>query len=118
MRTATVKILGEVHMLCLSTRAKIEIDEQFGGLEEAFDRLKSDNQRTAVETTFELLEVMMRAGAVYAKRIGEKTAPPLTADEMFDTIGLSELPDLVAALRDAIVNGTKREVEVDTQKNA
>lgn len=118
MRTSEVKILGEVHMLCLSTRAKLDIDERFGGMEKAFDLLKDENQRTVLETTFGLLEIMMRSGAVYAKHMGVETAEPLTADDLFDLVEVSELPDLVIALRDTIVNGVKREVEVESPKNS
>ena len=118
MRTATVEILGEVHTLCLSTRAKLEIDERFGGLDKAFDSLKSEDQRVLLETTFGLLEIMMRAGSIYAKCTGGTMVKPLSAEEMFDLIGISELPALVTALRDAIINGVKREVEVETSKNA
>ena len=113
MRTATVKVLGEVHILCLSTRAKIEIDEKFGGLEQAFDKLTSDDSRAVLETTFKLLAILMRAGDIYAKRVGMDNAKPITADDMLDLIGIDDLPELISALRAAIVNGAKREVEVE-----
>ena len=113
MRTATVKVLGEVHILCLSTRAKIEIDEKFGGLDAAFAKLTSDDSRSVLETTFSLMEILMRAGDIYAKRVGMSNAKTITADDMLDLIGIDDLPELISALRDAIVNGAKREVEVE-----
>ena len=100
-------------MLCLSTRAKIEIDEQFGGLEKAFEQLTGDDSRAVMETTFGLLSILMRAGAIYAQRTGMETAAPLSADEMLDMVGIDDLPAMVTALREAIVNGVKREVEVE-----
>ena len=120
MRTATVEILGEAHVLCLSTRAKLDVDERFGGLEKAFDDLSSGDSRKVLETTFGLLEILMRAGAVYAKRTGMANAEPLTADDLFDLSGVSDLPDLVNSLRAAIINGVKREVETEEldSKNA
>ena len=120
MRTAEVKILGEAHMLCLSTRAKIEIDEAYGGLDQAFDRLTGDSSRSVMETTFGLLEILMRAGAIYAARTGMDDAKPLSSDDMMDLIGIDDLPDVIAALRAAIVNGVRREVEVEEpdSKNA
>lgn len=120
MRTASVKVLGEAHVLCLSTRAKIEIDEKFGGLDAAFDKLTGDDSRSILETTFSLLEILMRAGDVYARRTGLNNTRPLTADDMLDLIGIDDLPELVQALRDAIINGIRREVEVEDpdSKNA
>ena len=112
MRTATVDILGEAHLLCLSTRAKLDIDERFGGLEQAFDQLAAQDDKSILSTTFALLAIMMRAGAIYAERTGEPCAKPLTEDDLFDLVGISELPNLVAALRAAIINGVRREVEV------
>ena len=112
MRTATVNILGEAHTLCLSTRAKLDIDERFGGLEQAFDELAAQDDKSILSTTFGLLAIMMRAGAIYAEKTGEPCAKPLTEDDLFDLVGVSELPELVAALREAMVNGVRREVEV------
>lgn len=112
MRTASVEILGEAHLLCLSTRAKLDIDERFGGLEQAFDALSAEDSRSILSTTFGLLAIMMRAGAIYAEKTGEPCAKPLSEDDLFDLVGISELPTLVGALRSAIVNGVRREVEV------
>lgn len=105
-------------MLCLSTRAKLEIEDRFGSLENAFARMSSDNNRAITETTFSMLEIMMRAGAIYAKHLGEPCATPLTSDDLFDLVGISDIPDLVIALREAIINGVNREVEVEPSKNA
>lgn len=118
MNTATVKILGAEHLLCLSTRAKLDMEEQFGSVDAAFERLASEDKRTALETTFSLLDIMMRAGAKYAEKTGLMTAPPIAAEDMMDLIGASDLPDLVMSLRMAIINGARREVEVDIPKNA
>lgn len=119
MRTATVKLLGAEHLLCLSVRAKLEIDEELGSLEEAFDKLQSNDSRVSLETTFALLEIMMRAGAAYAKANGLTTAEPRTRDDMMDLVGFAELPELVASLRNAIINGANREVEAEGMpKNA
>ena len=120
MRTASVKVLGEAHVLCLSTRAKIEIDEEFGGLDAAFDKLTGDDSRAILETTFGLLEILMRAGDVYARRTGLDNARPITAEDMLDLVGIDDLPELVDALRAAIVNGVRREVDVEEpdSKNA
>lgn len=118
MRTATVSILGAEHLLCLSTRAKLDIEERFETIESAFDRLEANDNRAVLETTFAMLAIMMRAGERYAQKTGMTTAPPLTEDDLMDLVGVSDLPDLVAALRAAIINGVKREVEVEPPKNS
>lgn len=118
MRTANVKILGEEHLLCLSARAKCDIEDRWGSLQDAFTALASEDRRTSLSTTFALLEIMMRSGATYAEKMGIPTAKPISADDLFDLCGATDLPDLVHALHEAVINGSKREVEAEPPKNS
>lgn len=116
MKTATITLAGEEHLLCFSTGVLEAACDKYGSSEAFFAALQSERQVDKLRTVIWVLARMMDAGARYAKRRGIPTAPPLSEDDIRDLCGLAELAGLNAKVQESIMSGSQREVEAEPQK--
>lgn len=101
MKTGTITIAGNTYLTCLSTRALMRLqDKGKGSIEKVFDELVESG---SLSETFELLYMLMDAGARYAKLAGIENPPLISYDEMIDTLGIDDLPEVQKSLAGAIV---------------
>lgn len=115
MKTATITIAGEKHLLCFSLRVIQQCTERYGGIDKIGAALDG---KDSLDEAIWLLAVMMKAGAAYADRNAIDNPPPLSADDMLDFCDIGDLADLKGAIVATITNGSTAEVEADPPKGA
>lgn len=120
-RAATIQIGGESYELLLTTKATKEIAGRYGGLENLGSKLmKAENFEMALDEIIWLIALLANQSVLlHNLRHPEEKRPLLTMEE----VELLTSPLDLAAYKDAImaamVRGTKRHVESETdQKNA
>ena len=120
-RAATIQIGGESYELLLTTKATKEIAGRYGGLENLGSKLmKAENFEMALDEIIWLIALLANQSVLlHTLRHPEEKRPLRTMEE----VELLTSPLDLAAYKDAImaamVRGTKRHVESETdQKNA
>lgn len=114
MRVSYIELLGAKHPMCFSLTAAAEMDEAFGGLDALSERLQSGNlaqQSRAINTA---LEILLKAGRVYAAASGMKVpeALPCAPADLIDvTDGMA-----AQSILTTISGDVEREVET-VEKN-
>lgn len=95
--------------MCFSLTAATEMDEAFGGLENLSERMKSGGLAQQAAAINQALDILLKAGRVYASASGMELPDPLPcapADLIDVTDGAA-----VKAIFSAISGDTEREVE-------
>ena len=109
MKVSYIELLGKKYPLCFSLTAATEMEEAFGGLDKLSERLTGGGiarQAVAVNTA---LEILLKAGRVYASASGMEVPEPLPcapADLIDVTDGAA-----VKAIFSTVAGVTEREVE-------
>nr|DAJ37324.1 MAG TPA: tail assembly chaperone protein [Caudoviricetes sp.] len=121
-RSATIKIGDREYELLLTTRATKEIAARYGGLENLGDRLmKSENFEMAINEVVWLITLLANQ-TVLVYNLSHKDAPKelLTEDEVELLTSPLDLAGFKTAISEALIKGTKRNVESeeDGSKNA
>lgn len=109
MRVSTIELLGKKYPMCFSLTAATEMDEAFGGLEKLSERMQSGTLAQQAAAINRALEILMKAGHIYATASGMEVPEPLPcapADLIDVTDGAA-----VKAIFSAISSDTGREVE-------
>ena len=120
-RNAIISIGGEAHEMLLTTRATKEIAGRFGGLENLGDQLmQSENFEKALDEIVWLITLLCNQSIlVYNLKHPDNKKPELTTDEVELLTSPMELADYKDAIMDAMLKGTKRNVESEPEsKNA
>lgn len=120
-RNAVISIGGEQHEMLLTTRATKEIAGRFGGLENLGDQLmQSENFEKALDEIVWLITLLCNQSIlVYNLKHPDNKKPELTTDEVELLTSPMELADYKDAIMDAMLKGTKRNVESEPEsKNA
>ena len=121
-RNAIISIGGEAHEMLLTTRATKEIAGRFGGLENLGDQLmQSENFEKALDEIVWLITLLCNQSIlVHNLKHPDNKKPELTTDEVELLTSPMELADYKDAIMDAMVKGTKRNVESEEEpsKNA
>lgn len=104
MKTGTITIAGHTYLTCLSTRVLMRLqDKGKGSIKKVFAEIEKN---ASLSETFELLYMLMDAGARYAKLAGIENPPLISYDEMIDTLGIDDLPALQESIAAAVVAST------------
>lgn len=109
MRTSYIELLGKRYPMCFSLTAATEMDEAFGGLEALSGRLREGSLAQRAADINRALEILLKAGRVYASASGMELPEPLPcapADLIDVTDGAA-----VRAIFSAVSGDTAREVE-------
>lgn len=120
-RNAVISIGGEKHEMLLTTRATKEIAGRFGGLENLGDQLmRSENFEKALDEIVWLITLLCNQSIlVHNLKHPDERKPELTTDEVELLTSPMELADYKDAIMDAMLKGTKRNVESEPEsKNA
>ena len=115
MKLGYLELLGQKHPLCFSYAAAAELEEAFGSLEAMGDQVDSEKLSVSVPATNTLLEVLMKAGRIYAKAMGEELPPELPCKPV-ELIQANQRREVIVAFR-TITGHSAREVETEG-KNA
>ena len=119
-RTAIITIGGEEYDLVLTTRATKQIAGRYGGLENLGDKLmKSENMEMALDEIIWLITLLCNQ-SIEIHNLRNSDKKPLLTEETVELLtSPGELAEYKDAITEAMLKGTKRNVESeDTSKNA
>lgn len=120
-RKAVITIGGDEYELLLTTKATKEIAGRYGGLENLGDSLmKSENFEMAIGEIVWLITLLANQ-SILVHNLKHKDSPKeLLTEEMVELLTVPvDLADYKSAIMDALVKGTKRNVESENDaKNA
>ena len=109
MKVSYIELLGKKYPLCFSLTAATEMEEAFGGLDKLSERLTGGGiarQAVAVNTA---LEILLKAGRVYASASGMEVPEPLPCAPA-DLIDVTD-GEAVRAIFSTVAGDAEREVE-------
>ena len=118
-RASVIQIGGEDYTLLLTTKATKEVAGRYGGLENLGDHLmKSENFEMAIGEVVWLITLLANQ-SILIHNLKHKDAPrELLTEEMVELLTVpADLATYKTAIMDALLKGTKRNVEseVDTK---
>ena len=118
-RASVIQIGGEEYTLLLTTKATKEVAGRYGGLENLGDQLmKSENFEMAIGEVVWLITLLANQ-SILIHNLKHKDAPrELLTEEMVELLTVpADLATYKTAIMDALLKGTKRNVEseVDTK---
>ena len=120
-RSAMITIGGDEYTLVLTTRATKQIAGRYGGLENLGDKLmKSENFEMAIGEIVWLISLLANQ-SILVHNLKHKDAPKeLLTEEMVELLTVpADLATYKAAIMEALLKGTKRNVESEADaKNA
>ena len=120
-RKSVINVGGEDYELLLTTRATKEIAGRYGGLENLGDHLmKSENFEMAIGEIVWLISLLANQ-SILVHNLKHKDAPKeLLTEEMVELLtGPADLATYKSAIMEALLKGTKRNVESEADaKNA
>ena len=113
MKVTYIELLGQKHPLCFSLGAAEALNEAFGSIDNLDKEIGSKDVGRIAKATNTLLEILLKAGRIYAAAIGEELPAelPCRPADVIDVRDKSVLADAMAAIR----GDTSREVETDSK---
>ena len=113
MRVTYLELLGQKHPMCFSVTASAELDHAFGGLENMSKRMTDGSLAQKVGAINTALEILLKAGRVYASAAGLDVPPPLPC-EPGDLMDVTD-GNAVNTIFSAISGSAGREVEIESK---
>lgn len=114
MKTGTIKIAGKSHLICLSTRVIVEIEDRFGDYESGLNEIMAAKK---IKDLFWLISRMIAAGTRYAAMEGLETAGNLTEDELYDLTDVGSYESIFSDAIAAVAGGLEPKIEAVASKN-
>ena len=118
-RSSNINIGGETYELILTTKATKEIAGRYGGLDNLGDkRLKAENFELAISEIVWLLTLLANQSIqIHNLRNRDNTKPLLTEEEVELLTCPADLAEYKTAITEAMLKGTKRNIESEEVKN-
>ena len=118
-RSAKVKIGKKEYELVLTTRATKEIAKRYGGLANLGKKLsKSENFEEALSEIIWLVTTLANQSILIYNYENPNSKKPLLTEELVEIYTApSDLAIYKDAITEALLKGTKREIESTTSKN-
>lgn len=119
-RSATITIGGKEYELLLTTKATKEIAKKYGGLSNLGDKLvKSENYEDAIgEIVWLIVTLANQPILIYNYKNKGNEKPLLTEDEVELLTTPQDIANFKDAITEALLKGTKRNIESVEVKNA
>ncbi len=120
-RASVINIGGEEYTLLLSTKATKEIAGRYGGLENLGDHLmKSENFEMAIGEIVWLITLLANQSILVHNLKNKDDKRELLTEEMVELLTVpADLATYKSAIMDALLKGTKRNIESEADtKNA
>ena len=120
-RASVIQIGGEEYTLLLTTRATKAVAGRYGGLENLGDQLmKSENFEMAIGEVVWLITLLANQSIMIYNLRHNDAPKELLTEEMVELLTVpADLATYKNAIMDALLKGTKRNVESETDtKNA
>lgn len=118
-RSSNINIGGETYELILTTKATKEIAGRYGGLDNLGDKLlKAENFELAISEIVWLLTLLANQSIqIHNLRNRDNTKPLLTEEEVELLTCPADLAEYKTAITEAMLKGTKRNIESEEAKN-
>ena len=118
-RSSNINIGGETYELILTTKATKEIAGRYGGLDNLGDKLlKAENFELAISEIVWLLTLLANQSIqIHNLRNRDNTKPLLTEEEVELLTCPADLEEYKTAITEAMLKGTKRNIESEEVKN-
>lgn len=118
-RSSNINIGGETYALILTTKATKEIAGRYGGLDNLGDKLlKAENFELAISEIVWLLTLLANQSIqIHNLRNRDNTKPLLTEEEVELLTCPADLAEYKTAITEAMLKGTKRNIESEEVKN-
>ena len=118
-RSSNINIGGETYELILTTKATKEIAGRYGGLDNLGDKLlKAENFELAISEIVWLLTLLANQSIqIHNLRNRDNTKPLLTEEEVELLTCPADLAEYKTAFTEAMLKGTKRNIESEEVKN-
>ena len=111
-RSVAIVIGGQEYRLVLTTKATKEIARRYGGLENLGIKLmKTENFELALDEIVWLITLLANQSVLIDNRINGEKRSPLTEDDVELLTSPFELSAYKDAIMEAMVKGTKRNIE-------
>lgn len=118
MRTASITLNGQEHLLCFSARVVRACTERYGDVSGLGDALDNPDKLKALDEAVWILAQMMDAGDRYAKLNGLENPEPLSVDAIYDMSDLNDFFAIRQKVVATVTQGRATHVEVEPPKNA
>ena len=118
-RSSNINIGGDTYELILTTKATKEIAGRYGGLDNLGDKLlKAENFELAISEIVWLLTLLANQSIqIHNLRNRDNTKPLLTEEEVELLTCPADLAEYKTAITEAMLKGTKRNIESEEVKN-
>ena len=118
-RSSNINIGGETYELILTTKATQEIAGRYGGLDNLGDKLlKAENFELAISEIVWLLTLLANQSIqIHNLRNRDNTKLLLTEEEVELLTCPADLAEYKTAITEAMLKGTKRNIESEEVKN-
>lgn len=118
-RSSNINIGGETYELILTTKATKEIAGRYGGLDNLGDKLlKAENFELAISEIVWLLTLLANQSIqIHNLRNRDNTKLLLTEEEVELLTCPADLAEYKTAITEAMLKGTKRNIESEEVKN-
>ena len=118
-RSSNINIGGETYELSLTTKATKEIAGRYGGLDNLGDKLlKAENFELAISEIVWLLTLLANQSIqIHNLKNRDNTKPLLTEEEVELLTCPADLAEYKTAITEAMLKGTKRNIESEEVKN-
>lgn len=118
-RSSNINIGGETYELILTTKATKEIAGRYGGLDNLGDKLlKAENFEQAISEIVWLLTLLANQSIqIHNLRNRDNTKLLLTEEEVELLTCPADLAEYKTAITEAMLKGTKRNIESEEVKN-
>ncbi len=110
MRTAKMTVDGREYLLCFSGRVIRNVTEKFGGMQEMYEALRSENQVSSLDAAVWVLAQMIQGGDRYAKFNGIDNPGGLTEDQLYDLFDIQDFAGIYGKIRETVNNGRTQTV--------
>lgn len=117
MRTGSIMIDGQQHLLCFSARVVQKCVERYGSIEAIDGAMSNENDMQALDEAIWMLSTLMEAGDRYAKHNSINNPAPLSYDDLYDFVDIFDLGNINGSITKTIKNDTDREVLIEQPKN-
>ncbi len=117
-RSSVINIGGEEHTLLLSTKATKEIAARYGGLENLGEKLmKSENFEMAIGEVVWLIALLANQSILIHNIRNKDNPKELLSEEIVELLTTpADLAEYKMAITDALVKGTHRNVESESNE--
>lgn len=119
-RSAVITVGGKEYELLLTTKATKEIAKKYGGLSNLGDKLvKSENYEDAIgEIVWLIVTLANQPILIFNYKNKDNEKPLLTEDEVELLTTPQDIANFKDAITEALLKGTKRNIESVEVKNA